>query len=253
MGIESSYRPTDSFSRKRLAKVLEVVPGQMVTVEVLEGERSVREVLVVGLIRDYVGTSAYMNIDAVRQLLHEGDTVSGAFVDAEPASMDQLSRQLKATPRVAGVTVKEAAIASFEATIAENLLRMRLFNVIFAAVISFGVVYNAARVALTERSRELATLRVLGFTRAEVSRLLLGEMGLLTAEAIPLGCILGRGFAEVAAAALSTESHRIPVAVAGNTYVLAAVTVVVAVLLSGLAVRRQVNRLDLVAVLKERE
>ena len=246
--------PTDGIvMSEALAEILDVRPGQTVTVEILEGERPVREVVVSGLIRDYVGTSAYMDIDAVRRLLREQDTVSGAFVDVEPGQTDRLYRDLKATPRVAGVTVKEAALTSFEATIAENLLRMRLFNVIFAAVISFGVVYNAARVALTERSRELATLRVLGFTRAEVARLLLGEMALLTALAIPVGCVLGRAFAEFAAVAWSTESHRIPATVAPRTYVLAAVTVVAAAAVSGLAVRRQVSRLDLVAVLKERE
>jgi putative ABC transport system permease protein len=153
---------------------------------------------------------------------------------------------------VAGVTVKDAAIESFEATIAENLLRMRLFNIAFATIIAFGVVYNAARVALTERSRELATLRVLGFTRAEVARLLLGEMALLTALAIPIGCLLGRVFAEIAVAALSTETQRLPVTVARGTYLFAAVTVAVAAAVSGLAVRRQVNKLELVAVLKER-
>ncbi len=236
-----------------LAKILEVRPGQTVTVDILEGERPVRELMVVGLIRDYVGTSAYMNMDAVHKLLREADAVSGAFVDVEPGKTESLYTKLKATPRVAGVTVKEAAVQSFEATIAENLLRMRLFNVIFAAVISFGVVYNAARVALTERSRELATLRVLGFTRAEVARLLLGEMAILTILAIPLGSIVGRVFAEIAAIALSTETHRIPVAVAPTTYALAAITVIVSAAVSGLAVRRQVNRLDLVAVLKERE
>lgn len=236
-----------------LARILDVRTGQTVTVEILEGRRAVRDLMIVGLIRDYVGTSAYMNIDAVHKLMQEEDAVSGAFVDAEPDQTDALYKELKSTPRVAGVTVKDAAIKSFEATIAENLLRMRLFNVIFAAIISFGVVYNAARVAMTERSRELATLRVLGFTRTEVARLLLGEMAILTALAIPIGCLVGRGFAEVAAAALSTESHRIPVAVAPATYVFAGVTVIASAALSGLAVRRQVNRLDLVAVLKERE
>jgi putative ABC transport system permease protein len=236
-----------------LAKALDVRPGQMIRVELLEGRRAVRDIPVVGLIRDYIGTSAYMNIDALHRLMREADLVSGAFVDVEPGLAERLYVDLKGAPRVAGVTVKDAAIASFEATIAENLLRIRMFNVIFAAIISFGVVYNSARVALTERSRELATLRVLGFTRNEVSRLLLGEMAILTALAIPIGCVLGRVFAEIAVAALSTETQRMPVTVAPGTYLLAATTVVVASVVSGLAVRRQVNRLNLVAVLKERE
>ena len=236
-----------------LAIALEVKPGESVTVEILEGDRPVREVVVAGLIRDYVGTSAYMNIHALRRLLREGDTVSGAFLDVEPGSTDRLYRELKATPRVAGVTVKDAAVRSFEETIAENMMKIRMFNVIFATIIAFGVVYNSARVSLAERSRELATLRVLGFTRTEAARLLLGEMAILTAIAVPLGCVLGRVFAEIAVAALSTESQRLPSTVAPTTYLYAGATVVIAAFLSGLVVRRQVNRLDLVAVLKERE
>jgi len=208
---------------------------------------------VAGVIRDYIGTSAYMHIDALRRLLREADTVSGVFVDVEPGQTDRLYKELKAAPRVAGVTVKAAAIKSFQDTIAANLMTIRLFNVIFAGIISFGVVYNSARVALTERSRELATLRVLGFTRTETARLLLGEMAILTALAIPIGCVLGRLFAEIAVAALSTETQRMPVHVASGTYLLAIGTVMTAAVFSGLMVRRQVNRLDLVAVLKERE
>jgi putative ABC transport system permease protein len=252
-GTQVELPPDGLVLSEALADALEVRPGQTVQVEVLEGERPVRDVLVVGLIRDYIGRSAYMHIDALRRLLREGDAVSGAYVDAEPGQSDRLYKDLKAAPRVAGVTVKNAAVASFEATIAENLLRIRAFNVAFAAIIAFGVVYNSARVALAERSRELATLRVLGFTRTEVTRLLLGEMAFLTAAAIPIGCVIGRLLAEVAVAALSTETQRIPVAVFPGTYLLAAGTVVVAAAVSGLAVRRQVNKLDLVGVLKERE
>jgi len=128
-----------------------------------------------------------------------------------------------------------------------------VFNVLFACVIAFGVVYNSVRIALAERARELATLRVIGFTRAEVSRLLLGELAVLTVLAIPVGLLLGRGFAALAARANDTELFRIPLVIAPSTYGFAALVTVAAAIVSGLIVRRQIDRLDLVSVLKTKE
>jgi putative ABC transport system permease protein len=127
---------------------------------------------------------------------------------------------------------------------------MRVINVVFAGIIAFGVVYNAARISLAERSRELATLRVIGFGRDEISLIFLGELAVLTVLAIPLGLVLGRAFAALAVVALGTESQRFPLVVNASTYAFAVTTVLAAALVSSLLVRRQLDRLDLLAVLK---
>jgi len=238
---------------RKLAELLAAGVGDTLEVEVLEGERPVREVTVAGLVDDFSGTSAYMSRAALNRLLREGPVLSGAFLAVDAARRDELYAGLKQSPRATGVVVKEAALASFRATVAENLLRMQAFNVFFAAVIAFGVVYNSVRIALAERGRELATLRVIGFTRAEVSRLLLGELALLTAAAIPAGLVLGRLFAALAARAYDTELFRIPLVIEPSTYGFAALVTLIAALGSGLAVRRRVDELDLVAVLKTKE
>src|SRR5262249_20874602 len=140
----------------KLAEILEVGVGEPLVVEVLEGARPVREVAVAGLVQDYTGTAAYMDLRALNRLLWEGDTISGAFLAVASRHADTLYQWLKTTPRVAGVTVKKAALKSFWDTVAENLLVLRAFNVAFASIIAFGVVYNTARISLSERSRELA-------------------------------------------------------------------------------------------------
>jgi putative ABC transport system permease protein len=245
--------PEGLMMSEKLAEVLGVSVGDVVTVEVLEGERPVRDVRVTALAAEFGGTNAYMNIDALRRLLREGDTVSGAYLSVDAARLEQLHRQLKETPRVAGVTVKEAALQSFQDTVAENLLRMRLFNIAFAGVIAFGVVYNSARISLSERSRELATLRVIGFTRGEISAILLGELAVLTTIAIPVGLGLGYLLAWVVTLGLDTEIYRIPLVIEQSTYGFAATTVIVATFVSGLIVRERLDHLDLVAVLKSKE
>jgi len=223
-------------------------------VEVLEGSRPVRTVAVAALVEDFAGLSAYMDIRAVNRLMREGRVVSGAFLAVEPGQAERLYTKLKATPEVAGVTVKRAALNSFRQTVAENLLRMRLFNVLFAGVIACGVVYNSARIAVAERARELATLRVIGFTRAEISLILLGELALLTLVAIPAGMALGYGLAAaVIRLAYDTELFRIPLIITRSTYGFAAAVTLMAALVSGLIVRRMLDRLDLVAVLKSKE
>jgi putative ABC transport system permease protein len=172
---------------------------------------------------------------------------------ADSAGLERLYRDLKQTPRVAGVTIQTAAVQSFNDTIAENILVMRMFNVIFAVVISCGVVYNTARISLSERSRELATLRVMGFTRGEISAILLGELGVVVLVAIPIGLALGHFFAWLAAVALTTDLFRIPFVINPSTYCFGACVVLAAALVSGLLVRRRLDHLDLVAVLKSRE
>ncbi|HSQ57619.1 MAG TPA: FtsX-like permease family protein, partial [Gemmata sp.] len=237
----------------KLADLLGAKVGDVLIVEVLEVERPTREVVLAGVTEDFAGLSAYMDVRAVRRMLRETDTSSGAFLAVDPSRQEELFAELKRTPRVASVSIKTAALRGFEKTMAENLLRMRAINLIFASIIAFGVVYNTARIALAERERELATLRVIGFTRVEVSVLLLGELAVLTVLALPVGMVCGYGLASLAVVALETENQRFPLVIEPATYSLAAVVVLVATAVTGLVVRRRVDRLDLVGVLKSRE
>ncbi|HMP80299.1 MAG TPA: ABC transporter permease, partial [Pirellulaceae bacterium] len=195
----------------------------------------------------------YMSLEGLCELLGEGATVSGAFVMVDQDQVPALHSRLKQTPRVAGVTVKGAALESFQETIAKNLLTMRTFNVMFAVVIAFGVVYNSARISLSEQSRDLATLRVMGYTRFETAAILLGELAVLTCTAIPVGCLIGYGLAAILILGLDTEVYRIPLIIERGTYVFAAIVVLIAAVVSGLVVLRRIQHLDLIGVLKTRE
>jgi putative ABC transport system permease protein len=238
---------------RKLGEILGVQAGDAVTLELLEGSRAVRRVPVAGLIDDFLGLSAYMHIEAANRLMREGAMATGALVAADPVALDELYRALKAAPHVGGVTVRRAALSSFYETMARTLLRMRAFNVGFAVIIAVGVVYSTARISLAERSRELATLRVIGFTRGEIGLIQLGEQALLTGVGIPLGLALGFGLAALMTLAFDMELVRIPLAVNRATYAFAAAVILVASLASGVFVRRMLNRLDLVAVLKARD
>jgi putative ABC transport system permease protein len=256
--VDARHRPIPLPERgvvltKRLAEILDVRPGDPLRVEVLEGARPIREVRVAGLADELVGVGAYMDIRALHHLLREGGTISGAYLAVDRARLDELYARLKALPAVGSVVIREAALDSFERTLADVLLFFTAMLVAFATVISIGMVYNAARIGLAERARELATLRVLGFTRREASALLLGELGVLVLAGIPLGFAIGYGLAALAARFLSSELYRLPVVVEPATYVFAGAVVLLAAAASALVVRRRVDRLDLVAVLKARE
>jgi putative ABC transport system permease protein len=239
---------------KKLAELLDLKPGDAAAVEVLEGDRPVRTAGVSGLVDDFAGTTAYMDLAAVNQLMREGDVVTGAHLLADPARRTELYTAVKNTPRVSGVVIKRDVVDSYQRTIGENILKMRLFNVLFAGVIAFGVVYNSARIALAERGRELATLRVLGFTRGEVARILLGELALLTLTAIPVGLLFGYGLAYLLIQLVfDTELFRLPLVLTHQTYGFAASVTIAAGLVSGAVVGRRLGELDMVAVLKSRE
>lgn len=238
---------------RKLAELLVVGTGDEVLVEVLEGRRPQRRVRVARLVDEYLGTNAYMEISALHRLLGEGDTLTGAYLSVDRAEIESLYRAVKHTPTVSGVSLKEAAVASFRETLAKSIGITRTVTILFAAVIAFGVVYNSVRISLSERSRELATLRVIGFWRSEIAFILLGEVVLLTAAAIPLGLVLGYLMAAGTAAAYDFEVYRLPLIILPRTYALSALTVLGALAVSAALVRRTLNRLDLVAVLKTRE
>lgn len=237
----------------KLAELLGVKLGDTVTVEVLQGARPVRKVPVAGLTTEFLGTMCYMNLWALNRLLGEGDSLTEAYLTADDNRMDELYKRLKETPRVAGVTIKKVSIRSFRETVMENMLQMQFFNVIFACIIAFGVVYNTARISLSERGRELASLRVLGLTRGEISFILLGELAVLTLAALPLGIAMGWALVKTVCMFLDTEMYRIPFVVAPATYGFSVLVVVIAAIFSGLVVRRRLDQLDLIGVLKTRE
>jgi putative ABC transport system permease protein len=194
-----------------------------------------------------------MELATLHQLLHEGDTLSGAYLQVDRAAEPALFRRLKTTPRVAGVLSRRAAIDNFDTSVADTLRKAQVIYVLFAAVIAFGVVYNSARISLSERSRELATLRVIGFGRGEISYILLGELALVTLAAVPLGLVMGYGFVAGLVRSVDTEMFRIPLVIAPTSYAAAGATTVVATAISALVVRRRLDHLDLVEVLKTRE
>jgi putative ABC transport system permease protein len=233
-----------------LAEVLGLVPGDEVTVEVLEGQQPIQRVVVEGLVDDAFGMSAYMEATALRRLLREDATLSGALLVIDPAREAELTAVLKEVPAVAGVASKRVVLENFRQMMDENMGVMLTFNVLFAGVIAFGVVYNAARVSLSERSRELASLRVLGFTRGEISLILLGELAVLTVCSLPLGVAIGQWLTALLMLSIESEMFRFPAVFNVQAAAWAALTVTVASLISGLLVRRRLDHLDLVGVLK---
>jgi len=180
-------------------------------------------------------------------------TVSAALLRTDPLREGELHAALKRTPATAGVTSRDAMLASFEDTLAQSIGIIITVILVFAGGLAAAVVYNAARIALSERGRELASLRVLGFSRGEVARMLLGEQALLTAVAVPAGLALGYGWVAVFAGLYQWELFRMPLIVSTRSYLVAAAVVLVTAAASGLLVRRRLDRMDLVAVLKTRE
>jgi putative ABC transport system permease protein len=178
---------------------------------------------------------------------------SGALLLIDPAREAELSRALKALPVVAGAGFKRAVLQSFRETMAANMNLSILINLVFAGVIAFGVVYNAARVSLSERSRELASLRVLGFTRAEISLILLGELALLTLASLPCGILLGYGLSALIVQSIQSEVYRFPLFISRQAVAWSCLGIISAAAVSALLVRRRLDTLDLVAVLKVRE
>lgn len=236
-----------------LARILDVGRGGDVEIELMEERRETVRVPVSAVVESYIGLAAYMEIGALNRLMREGDFISAAHVTLDPSRTDALYEAVKNLPMVGSVGLQRVAVQNFRDTMGENLLTSMTVLVSMAGIIAFGVVYNGARIQLSEQGRELASLRVLGFTRAEVSWILLGELAALTLLAMPLGWALGWVMAWAMAEGQATELFRIPLVIERATYGWASVVVLAASALSALIVRRRIDRLDLIEVLKTRE
>lgn len=237
----------------RVAESLGTKAGEIIRIEILEGRRPIIDMPVSAVVEEYIGMTAYMYEPALHRMLREPDIASGTHIMVEKGSEAELYRQVKDMPAVAGVMLKARGVQAFRDTLAESILMIILIYVLFGGAIAFGVVYNTARISLSERSRELASMRVLGFTKGEVAYILLGELALLVLIALPFACILGYLLASTITAASNTDVFRIPLTIARSTYGTAIATLVGASILSGIIVGLRINRLDMIGVLKTRD
>ncbi len=237
----------------KLASLLGLRAGDYVDVEILEGARHKARLPVSAITFEHVGLSAYMDRTALSRLTGEPAELSLFQALVDGATTEQLFRRLKNIPAVATISTRAQAITSLRETMAKSMTIVIDFYIALGAIICFGVVYNAARIALSERGRELACLRVLGFTPGEVGYILLGELALLIVLALPFGCLLGYGLAWVMSQAMETKLFRVPFVVTPSTFGTAVAIALASSLLSALAVAWRISRLDLIAVLKTRE
>ncbi|HSP35954.1 MAG TPA: FtsX-like permease family protein, partial [Thermoanaerobaculia bacterium] len=252
-GNTTAIPPTGVVLTGKLARILGIHRGDVASFETLEGRRTTIEFPVVGIVDELMGINAYVDRDLLQRKLDDGGAISGAHVSVDPAFAPQLDRALKRLPTVGAAAYREIMLRSFRETIAKNMLISMTAMIFFACVIAFGVIYNNARIALSERGRDLASLRVLGFTHREVGALLLVEHGALTLIAIPIGFGLGRLVALWFVRLFDTEGYRLPATVSAYTYAFSFVIVAAATIVSGAMVWRRVRKLDLIEVLKTRE
>ncbi len=237
----------------QLAEMLAVDVGDYVIVEVLEGRRPTLELLVMAMTDEYIGFAAYMDFATLGRLLGETRVVSGAYLKLDPDRSEEFSDAVLDRPQVASVAMRSAVIDTFNETLEDTITIMMTIYSLIGGAIAAGVVYNAARISLTERSRELASLRVLGFTRGEAAYILLGEQALLVLFAIPIGALLGAGFAQLIVMGMSTDLYRVPYALTPATRGFSAVVVLIASCGAAVLVAQRIRNLDLIEVLKTRE
>jgi len=250
---EAKPAPGGVLLTTRLAERLGVAPGERIEAELLEGKRIKALLRVSGTVGEMAGMNAWMRLEDLNRLARESAVVSGAGLLVDRAQEPALLERLKQIPAAAVVIVNRSLLETFRETSARNVLFFTTVLSIFAAVIAVGVVYNNARIQLAERAWELASLRVLGLTRAEVSVLLLGELGLEIAAAIPLGFVAGFWLAVLLVALMPHEGIAFPLVIFPSTYLFSGAVVALAGVVSALVVRNRIDNLDMVGVLKTRE
>jgi putative ABC transport system permease protein len=224
-----------------------------VEVEVLETGRRRFHLPVMAFVDDFVGLSAYLNLAELERQLHEPPTASGAVLAVDRSRLGEVVRRLERIPAAAFLSQPALDQAQFINQEADAFKSIQELFVFFAAIIAIGMVFNNARIALAVRSRDLATLRILGFTRGEVAVVLLGEQAVQLVLGVLVGLPLGALFGAGVLALIPVDLFRIPAVLSLGAMVQGALVVLVAGAGSAFMVRRQADRLDLVSVLKARD
>jgi putative ABC transport system permease protein len=238
---------------RKLAEILGVGVGDQVEVEIREGDRAVRSVPVAALIDESFGLQGHMRLAQLRSLLREAPMVSEVLLRLDPSAYADVQQRLKELPAIASVTRRDNVAQQFQEQSGDMMTTFTVILTLFAAIIAIGVVYNNARVALSMRERDLASLRVLGFTRMEISAILLGELSVQLILAIPVGLVFGTLLAHAMMTSMDAETYRFAVIISARTYTFATVVALASGLVSALLVRRKLDQLDLIGVLKTRE
>lgn len=238
---------------RKLARMLAVREGDHVLVEQLDGRRRQFTTSIVRLSDEPIGVSGYMDEDALAGILGDDAPLSGALLQVDKSREPALYAALKQTPAIAAVSIRSATLETIREIMNRSFILMTIVMTGFGIVLVAGVVYNSVRISLSERGNELASLRVLGFTRGEVGQLLLGEQALLTLLAIPAGCALGALICRLLVPAFDRELFRLPFTLTRATFGFASLVTVGSAVLAGCIVAARVSRLDLIAVLKARE
>ena len=238
---------------ERLARQLDAGAGDRIEAEFLTGKRETFELTVVGLTTQHFGLGAFMDQDYLNVLFRQAPRVSTVNVEIDASRIDDLHAALKNTPRVSGLIEMNDNRKSFEDTINENVVVMNSIYIAVAIMITIGVTYNGARIQLSERSRELASLRILGFGRGEVSYILVGETMLLSVLAQPFGWLIGRWIAQAMTSGFTSDLYAIPLVLEPRSFALGSLVVLTASFVSAMIRRQRLDRLNLVEVMKTRE
>ena len=238
---------------RKLGEILGVDVGDTIDAELREGDRQTRALPVVGFVDESFGLQGHMDKLVLHQVLREARTVNQVLLEVDPEAFDAVTLRLKEIPWVLGVSSPRDFKERFEEQSGEMMATYTLILTIFASIIAVGVIYNNTRVALSQRSRDLASLRVLGFTQGEVAAILLGEQAVQVVLAIPLGMVVGYYMVVSMMSTVDPETYRLPIIISSRTYIYSSTVAIAAAVVSALLVRRKLNRLDLIGVLKTRE
>jgi putative ABC transport system permease protein len=252
--LQSISMPEDGvLVTEHLAKKLGFNQGDTISLEFLEGARKTKQLMVTGLSQQFLGLGAYMRLDTTNRLMAEGPAINNALLSIDKHYASDIYKRLRKMPQIAGINLRQSVLDSFYETMDRVILTFTLINAMLGGVIAFGVVYNTVRMALAERERELASLRVLGYRQTEVAYILLGEMAILTIVSLPVGFMIGIGLCQFMTDQLASDLYRIPLVLSPFTFSLSALVVSVSAVMSALIVWRRLRGLDMVEVLKTRE
>lgn len=235
------------FITEAVAKSLNVKEGETIIVKsFLPGKEDV-SLQVAGIVKQYLGANAYMNIEEMRALLLERQMITGVSV----ASKDNLKEKLKDVRNISTVS----SVGDMKQSFVEYLDTMNLaigLYMLFGGILGFALIYNATIISISERKMEFASLRIMGFEKKDVYGMISKENLIMALIAIIVGVPLGLGMINGMADSFSSEMITFPVIFSPKFFIQAAAATIIFAIVAQLATLRKIYNLNFIDALKSR-
>jgi len=230
-----------------LARFIGVEKGDKVKIKTFIPNKDDIYVEVKDIIKQSLGTNGYMEISYMGNILLDKSLITGVYIN----SSDNIKGELENIKGIASIQSLADMRSIFEQFMGLMIGSISVM-IVFAGILGFAIVYNSTIMNIAERRLEFSSLRVMGFSKKEIFKIITKENSVMTILGIILGIPLGQSMISSLESTFSTEIYTIEMNPTLSSYIITAILTIIFVIIAQLATYKKINSLDFIEALKNR-